>query len=278
MKKLLILLISAFSLAGCQRQVQEPLVFLGDDYGAFLGRSDNNVTGFNQYNFISCELDEFTHSNIERLSEKGVQFFAYLNVGSLENYRDYYDDYESYTFKDYDNWPDERWIDVRETSWQDKVVELAQGFKNDGASGVYMDNVDVYSIAKEEEMDYVAFADALKTIISRVNALDLKVMVNGGAEFFDDMNDKGDNVFNSVWAYHQEEVFSLIDDYEENVFTTQLEEDTIYYQEIANMMKEKGKLVFFLEYTTDDSLKQTIRSYCNQNQYHYYISSTVELL
>ena len=278
MKRLLILLITAATLPGCKSRTKPVEEWKGNDYGAFLGRSDNDVTDFNKYRYLSCELDEFTHTNIDRLSHKGVQFFAYLNVGSLENYRDYYDDYESFTFKDYDNWPDERWIDVRETSWQDKMVELAQGFQSEGAFGVYMDNVDVYSIAKEDHMDYTAFGSALKSIISRVSALGLKVMVNGGAEYFDDMNDKGDNVFNSVWAYHQEEVFSLIEDYDENVFVTQNIEDRTYYQEIATMMKSKGSEVFFLEYTTDDSLKETIKNYCNEKEYHYYISSTVELL
>ena len=278
MKRLFLVFTAAFSLIGCNQKEQEQPVFRGNDYGAFLGRSDNNVTSFNQYKFISCELDEFSHTNIERLTNKGVQFFAYLNVGSLENYRDYYDDYESFTFKDYDNWPDERWIDVRETSWQDKVIELAQGFKNDGAFGVYMDNVDVYSIAKEDEMDYVAFASALKSIISRVDALGLKVMVNGGAEFFDDMNELNDNVFNSLWAYHQEEVFSLITDYDRGSFGTQEKEDQEYYQNISQMMKDKGKEVFYLEYTTDNSLKETVKNYCDLKQYHYYISSTVDLL
>ena len=276
MKKVLLLLLAPLALVGCKKNEPEP--FHGNDYGAFLGRSENDVTNFNQYKYISCELDEFTHTNIDRLSKKGVNFLAYLNVGSLENYRDYYDDYESYTFKDYDNWPDERWIDVTNVSWQNKMVELAQGFKNDGAFGVYMDNVDVYSIAKEDEMNYTAFGSALKSIISRVNALGLKVMVNGGAEYFDDMNDSNDNVFDSVWAYHQEEVFSLIEDYDKNVFTTQTEEDKTYYQEIATMMKEKGKEIFFLEYTTNDALKETIKSYCDEQEYYYYFANNVELI
>ena len=277
MKKLLLLLLAPLALVGCKNN-DKGEEFHGNDYGAFLGRGDNEVSGFNQYKYVSVELDEFTHTNIERLSSHGTNFLAYLNVGSLENYRDYYDEYESFTFKDYDNWPDERWMDVTNQDWQDLMVGLAQGFKNEGAFGVYMDNVDVYSIAKEDNMNYQAFGAAIKSIISRVNALGLKVLVNGGAEYFDDMNDAQDDVFDSVWAYHQEEVFSLIDDYDENVFTTQEDEDKTYYQEIASMMKEKGKEVFFIEYTTDNSLKNTIKNYCDLHHYHYYISSTVDLL
>ena len=196
----------------------------------------------------------------------------------MEDVESYYDDYESLTFKDYDNWPDERWMDVTNQGWQDLMVSLAQSFKNEGAFGVYMDNVDVYSVAKEENMNYQAFGTAIKNMINRVSALGLKVLVNGGAEYFDDMNDVNDNVFDSVWAYHQEEVFSLIEDYDENVFTTQNEEDKTYYQEIASIFKAKDKQVFLLEYTTNNSLQETIKNYCDSNGYHYYISTTVDLL
>ena len=277
MKKYLLLLLTSLALVGCKSK-EQPEPFHGNDYGAFLGRVDNDVTGFNQYKYVAVELDEFTHTNIERLTNKGTNFLAYLNVGSLETYRDYYDDYESFTFKDYDNWPDERWMDVTNQGWQDLMVSLAQSFKNEGAFGVYMDNVDVYSVAKEENMNYQAFGGAIKNIITRVSALGLNVLVNGGAEYFDDMNDIDDNVFDSVWAYHQEEVFSLIEDYSENVFTTQSDEDKTYYQEIASIFKAKGKQVFLLEYTTDNSLKETIKNYCDSNGYHYYVSGTVDLL
>lgn len=279
MQKFSVILLIPLLLTGCKEKKNDEYVIPQmDDYGAFLGRSGNDVYGFNKYKYVSVELDEFSHTNIERLSKKGVNFLAYLNVGSLESYRDYYEEYESFTFKDYENWPDERWIDVTNTSWQDKMAELAQGFKNDGAFGVYMDNVDVYSIAKEDGMNYQAFGEAIKSMIVRINALGLKVLVNGGAEYFDDMFDQNDNVFDSLWAYHQEEVFSLISDYEHNVFIAQAKEDKDYYLSIANKMHQIRKEVFFLEYTTDESLKNTIEEYCHSVEYHYYISSTVELL
>ena len=279
MKKILTFLLIPLLLCGCKKKQETVPEFISyADYGAFLGRNGNDISNFKGYKYISIELDEFTHTNIERINDRGQLIFAYLNVGSLENYRDYYEDYESYTFKDYDNWPDERWIDVRNSSWQDLMVELATRFKSEGAYGVYLDNVDVYSIAKEDGLDYSEFGSSIKSIISRINEAGVKVMVNGGAEYFDDMNDQGDNVFDSVWAYHQEEVFSLIKDYEHNTFGEQSKDDKEYYQEISAMMKEKGKEVFYLEYTTDDSLKETIKNYCDPNQYHYYISSTVELI
>ena len=278
MKKLFLLIISSTLLCGCRYKGIPMPEQKYDDYGAFLGRSDNNVSHFSDYKYISLELDEFGDSNIKRLTSKGVNFLAYLNVGSLENYRDYYDDYESFTFKDYDNWPDERWIDVSNTEWQNFVVNtLAKGFKDRGAFGVYLDNVDAYSVAKEDGMDYAAFAQGISNIIKGVIDVGLYVMVNGGAEFLDDMNEQNNEILGSIWAYHQEEVFSSIKDYEQHIFGEQDKEDKEYYQEISSKMKNMGKEIFYLEYTTDESLKTTIKNYCESNNYHYYIANDVDL-
>lgn len=248
------------------------------DYGAFLGRSENNIQGFDNYNYISLELDEYTDQVIQNLNNSGKKLFAYLNVGSLEEYRDYYDQFENITIGEYENWEDEKWLDITNSTWQNYVINtLAKEFKNRGAFGVYMDNVDVYSIAKEEHLNSSAYAAALKNIIKGVSDLGLKVMLNGGAEFLDDMNDQNDNIFNSIWGYHQEEVFSLIKDYDNNVFGVQESEDSSYYKEILTLMKNKNKNLFILEYTTNANLKNQIKTYCNQNHIHFYITDDIDL-
>lgn len=280
MRNILPLLITPFLLCSCKAKEsvtpEKRVIF--NDYAAFLGRDDNNVTNFSSYKYISFEFDEFTDTNIKRISDKGTHCFAYLNAGSLESYRDYYEDFESISFKEYEDWPDEKWIDVSNSTWQDFVINtLAKGFKDRYAYGVYLDNLDVYSIAKEDNKDYSAFAIGLKNIIKGISDLGLKVMINGGAEFLDDMNTKEDNLFDSIWAYHQEEVFSLITNYEHNSFGKQNKEDREFYQNIATMMKQKGKEIFFLEYTTDNSLKQEISSYCESHEYHYYFASDIDL-
>ena len=258
---------------------QDDQIISYDDYGAFLGRSENNIQGFDNYNYISLELDEYTDQVIQNLNNSGKKLFAYLNVGSLEEYRDYYDQFENITIGEYENWEDEKWLDITNSTWQNYVINtLAKGFKNRGAFGVYMDNVDVYSIAKEEHLNSSAYAVALKNIIKGVSDLGLKVMLNGGAEFLDDMNNQNDNIFNSIWGYHQEEVFSLIEDYDNNIFGVQDSEDSSYYKEILTLMKNKNKNLFILEYTTNQTLKEQIKQYCEINNIHFYISSDIDLI
>lgn len=276
MKKILLLSIP-FLLCGCTPAEQGETTNY-NDYGAFLGRSDNNTENFDNYKYLSFEFDDFKKSTISDLNSKGIECFAYFNVGSLETYRDYYDQFKEFTFMDYENWDDERWIDITENSWQTYLINtMAASFKEKGASGVYMDNVDVYSVFKENDMNYSKAASAIKNIIEGVNSLGLKVLMNGGAEFIDDMNDKNDSILNSIWAYHQEEVFSLILDYHHDRFGKQNAEDSSYYKNIAKIMKNKGSEVFLLEYTKDSKLINEISDYCSTNQYHYYCSTTVDL-
>ena len=280
MKKLALSLVAlSICLTGCpdnkedNTNVDTPKL----SYGAFLGRDDNNTKDFEKYEYLSFDFEGYQESTIRNLEKNGNHCMGYLNVGSVETYRDYYSTYESITFSDYENWDDERWVDVSNTSWQNFVINtLAKNIKNKGGYGVYMDNVDVYSVAKEDSSmrsKMSAIAAGLKSIINGVKNLGLKVMVNGGAEFFDDFED----IRSSVWGYHQEEVFSLILDYKKDKFGKQAKDDKEYYQSIADTMKKKGCEVFFLEYTKDTNLIKEIETYCKSKNYRYYVSSTVGL-
>lgn len=286
MKKLLPLLITLF-LTGCSLNTnnssnengEEEKTVSFNDYGAFLGRSENNTKNFGDYKYVSIEFDEYEKNTISALKSQKIECFAYLNIGSLETYRSYYSRFEKYAFLDYENWDDEKWIDITNNEWQEFVIEtLATNFKNKGASGVYLDNVDVYSIFRENDKDYLSAATAIKNIITRINDLGLKILMNGGAEFIDDMNDKKDSILSSIWAYHQEEVFSLITDYDNNKFGKQNFEDSSYYKLMAKIMKNKGAEIFLLEYTKDQNLVKKIKDFCEANSYHYYCSETVDLL
>ena len=283
--KLFLMLIPLVTLPGCKEAAKSYGVYDSDNnkisngYGAFLGRYENNTKGFNDYEYISLEADEYQQSTLKKLTNDGKKIFAYLNVGSLEEYRPYYNQFKDITFKDYENWDDERWIDVSNIDWQNCIINIAKSFSEMGFYGVYMDNVDVYSVLKEDGILKTDHINGLKNIITGVQNLNLKVMVNGGAEFFDDMMDQQNNVLDKVWGYHQEEVFTLIDDYDNDVFTKQDKEDSSYYKEIANKMQNLGKEIFFLEYKNSDwSKKNEIDEYCTSKGYHYYISKTVDLI
>lgn len=89
-----------------------------DAYGVYLGENGSNTDKLLGYKNLIIDLDEFSTSNIASIKEAGCKIYSYLSVGSLEKYRSYYEEYKDITFMDYDNWPDERWVDVSNHSWQ----------------------------------------------------------------------------------------------------------------------------------------------------------------
>ena len=120
------------------------------EYGGFLGLDSGDVRRMEDYETIVVEGQLFTKDEVCALKENGHRVFSYINVGALENYRSYYDDYEEYTLDVYENWEDERWVDVSARQWQDFLIEdLAADMKEKGFDGLFVDNLDVYSMLRK---------------------------------------------------------------------------------------------------------------------------------
>ena len=207
----------------------------------------------------------------KELKSNGHDVYGYLSVGSLENYRTYYDDFQGIVLGSYDNWPDEYWIDVSDERWQTFVVDgLAPAMKEKGFDGVFVDNADVYYNYPSERI-YAG----LKTIISGIRQQGLPVMINGGDQFVSRMIDEGDAGL--ISAISQESVFSCIEDYEESTFARQEPEETEYFSEYIERASAAGVDVYLIEYTIDASLISEIGEYCRDHGFHYYVSAHVGL-
>ena len=76
-------------------------------YGVFIGISKEDGMKLNNYKVLVLEPTEFNKDDIKKLHEKNKKIYAYLNIGSLENYRPYYDEYKDKTLSSYENWEDE---------------------------------------------------------------------------------------------------------------------------------------------------------------------------
>ena len=77
------------------------------------------------YDLLVCDAQYLSTAQIAQLKAQGNRrIFTYLNIGSLENFREYYKDYVDLTLGDYENWPEERWVDVSQQAWQNFVQKL----------------------------------------------------------------------------------------------------------------------------------------------------------
>lgn len=286
MKKSLLslVLLSLVVLAGCKKQSSDyyqKLVYDIDyEYGVFLGASGKDKENIAQYHKAMIDIDEFSSNDIFYLKQNECDIYAYLSVGSLEKYRSYYEEYKDLTFLDYDNWPDERWIDVSDDGWKNLLISEAARFKLLGAKGIFMDNFDVYHIASEvypggEEFKEKIYQGCLD-ILFELSLLDLKLVINSGTTLLERMNDEGLPLLDSIDVYCQECVFSSIKDYNHNKFGKQSEEDHKYYLDMISMMCDYSEILL-LEYSKSQSLVDEIVKYSKNNQYHYYISQSVNL-
>ena len=120
----------------------------------------------------------FSAKDIRTLHKKGVKVYTYLNVGSIENFRDYYKKYEYLTIGNYENWEEEKWVDVSNKDWQKFMGKLSKKLLKKGVDGFFIDNCDVYDYAKTKK-NFKGLAKILKNI----KRLGKGVIINGGDVF-----------------------------------------------------------------------------------------------
>ena len=75
---------------------------------------------------------------------------------------------------------------------------------------------------------------------------------------------------------NQESVWSSID-FDSGTFREQTRETRDYFCKYLEMCKADGVEVYLLEYTTNQKLIQKIKEYCKEQDFHFYISSSLEL-
>jgi Uncharacterized conserved protein len=130
------------------------------------------------YKEVVIDAQYFSKRDIQTLHKKGVKVNTYLNVGSIENFRKYYKDYEHLAIGDYENWDEEKWIDVSSLEWQKFIKGLSGKLLKKGVDGFFIDNCDVYCYAKTKK-NFVG----LVKILRNIKSLKKEVIINGGDVF-----------------------------------------------------------------------------------------------
>lgn len=74
-----------------------------NDYGVFLNADASSLERFKRYDLIVIDAQYFTKKDIESLHQNGTKVYTYLNIGSVENFREYYKTYEKFTIGKYEH-------------------------------------------------------------------------------------------------------------------------------------------------------------------------------
>jgi endo-alpha-1,4-polygalactosaminidase (GH114 family) len=179
-------------------------------------------------------------SVIDTLHAKGVRVICYISVGSWEDWRPDKDQFPSEVLgKDYDGWPGEKWLDIRE---MDKLAPILRArldlCKSKGFDAVEPDNMEIYTNNTGFPLTY---QDQLRYALWLADEAHQRGLAIGVKNASDQVKDLVDH------------------------FDFAITEDAFYYDwaEEMNPFIEAGKPVFAAEYT---DLGGDFESYCRKSR------------
>ena len=241
-------------------------------YGVFLGVNDN-LAQFGDYGIVVIDAQYFSGEEIDSFRSDGHKVYTYLNIGSLEDFRDYYEEYRDLSLGAYEHWEEEVWVDVSSRKWQDLILnELVPGLLEKHVDGFFVDNCDVYYEHPEQKI-----LDGLGVIMQALVATGKEVIINSGDCFMDAWCGQGGTWDQVITGINQESVFSSIL-WDEEKFGRQEEEDHEYFVSYITRYGDMGAKIFLLEYTLDEELVGEIDRFCSEHGYTYFVSHTLELV
>jgi len=256
-------------MTGCAPKPMKPKPM--QDYGVFLGINGDQANRLDDYRMVVIEPSEFTEEQIKQLQADGKTVYGYLNIGAIETYRPYYARFQDLALGVYENWPDERWIDVSSPVWQGFIIdELGNQVAEMGLDGFFLDNADVYYQYPTREV-----FEGLVAILKGLKTYNISLIINGGDAFVSECIDAGIalSLFDGI---NQETVFTSID-FESNTYGEQTEEERAYFQAYLAKAKANGLAVFLLEYRADRELAKEIDAYCEEHGYIWYNAESLDL-
>ena len=242
-----------------------------NDYGVFLNADASSLERFKRYDLIVIDAQYFTKKDIESLHQNGTKVYTYLNIGSVENFREYYKTYEKFTIGKYEHWDEEKWVDVSVPAWQKFIEQLSKKLFEKGVDGFFIYNCDVYYYAPRKSI-----FEGLTAILQNIMTLKKAVIINGGDTYVTEYRERYGAVDHIMTGVNQESVWSGID-FDKGTFNEQTRETREYYSKYLEACKADGMEVYLLEYTTDEKLIQKIKKYCKEKNFHFYISNSLEL-
>ncbi|MCR5333241.1 MAG: endo alpha-1,4 polygalactosaminidase [Bacilli bacterium] len=271
MRKLILFLLPLM-LASCSMNKIEPINDIKYQYGVFLSCEPNDMKYMTGYKTIVIDAQYFEKGDVLALKEHGNKVFSYINLGSIENFRSYYDMFKDITLGEYENWEEERWVDVSNVSWQNFIInDLSSELLFKGVDGLFVDNCDVYYNYQTD-----AIFDGVTTILKGLKNKGTYVSINGGDTYVSKYIEKNNKISDVMNAVNQETVFSKIN-WNTKTFSRNDNKEKEYFQQYVETVSSYGGDVYLLEYTKDNSLIKEINEYCKSKNFIYYAADDLEL-
>lgn len=271
---ILVFVLILVSSCGSKVNQEEGELEISSSYGVFLGLEGSEaVAASENVDLAVVDAQYLSAEEILEMQDRGQEVYSYLNIGSLETFRSYYEEYEHLTLRPYSNWEEEEWVDVTNKDWQNFIKDtLVEELLEKGIDGFWVDNVDVYGQYPNKET-YVGIESILKNLMS----YDKPVILNSGNEFVELYYRKNHQVDDILTGVNQETVFSSID-FNNQTFRSQTSKEQTYFLEYLDTLDKLNKDIYLLEYTTDKKLIKKIKTYARTKDWSVYISNSIELI
>lgn len=242
-------------------------------YGVFIGMNRDELSKLFDYEEVIIDAAYFTKEDLSLLHEKNVKVYSYLNIGSLENFRPYYKEYEGITLGEYENWPDERWVDVSKKEWQSLVVEkLAKELSDKGVDGFFLDNAVVYEVYPGDEI----FNGLISIISSLKQTYGKKIIVNGGFGFLSRAIDENVKLSEIIDGVNRESVLTKVD-FKSDTFKLRPAQQVEFALEDIRLVNSKIESIYIIEYSKSSRTNSKITKYYSGTNYNVYIANSLSL-
>lgn len=262
----LVLILSTALLSACSDDSSDG----AEKYVVLIGEDSDITDKLSDIDLLVIDAEYFSQNDIARLRENGIrEIFSYINIGSIESFRSYDTDFEKYTLGAYENWPEEKWIDVSAPEWQACTASRVDSLVQKGVDGFFVDNTDVYYNYPQE-----CIYDGILTILDYMDHTGGKILINGGDSFVKKYLTTEKNVL--IDGVNQENVFTAYD-FSKDVYTKSDQSTREYYTEYLDLAMSHGCTAYTLEYATDPAIRRQAAAYAGKHGYICYISDNIGL-
>ena len=262
----LVLILSTALLSACSASTSDST----GKYVVLIGEDPEITEKLSDIDLLVIDAEYFSQNDIARLRENGVrEIYSYINIGSIESFRSYDTDFEKYALGAYENWPEEKWIDVSAPEWQACTASRVDALVQKGVDGFFVDNTDVYYNYPQESI-----YDGILTILDYMDHTGRKIMINGGDCFVKKYLTTEKNVL--IDGVNQENVFTAYD-FSKDIYTINDKSTREYYTDYLDFAMSHGCAAYTLEYATDPTIRRQAAAYAGKHGYICCISDNIGL-
>ncbi len=213
-------------------QIDDYIVYYGE------GRADDLA----QFDAAIIQPDTLSDDELLTLTNSGTQTIAYLSIGEVEPYRDWYNDGRVSTdwiLGHNPNW-DSYYVNANETGWQDLMIEIVGEYLARGFAGIFLDTVDTVDLFPDTESGMIELIARL-----RENFPDAILVQNRGFGVLDDTVDSIDGVM-------FEDLSTSYDFDDETYEQISPEDNQEVIDQLVQLHTETGLVVLALDYAEPD--------------------------